>query len=325
MSQYDIYTFILCLVVFLSLSLSFSFLLAALVKLTVRLIHYGHEDKALLEEYAQKQNAHAKKRLRLSDVISVCFTVVICAALFVSFAFSVYLHATDSKAANGVPSLKVVKSDSMSYANDKNTYLARNGIDNHLQTFDLILTEHMPDEFDLQLYDIVVYEQNGDMVIHRIVGIEEPNEKHPNVRHFLLQGDAVQYPDSFPVLYSQMRGIWTGYRVPFVGSFIMFLQSPAGWLCILLILVAMIATPIAEKKFRMAKEERLSCLINGKISVPVQAPLYIEQDKAVKPIEFDRIALSHFRMSLKLQARDPRLEVKIRQSNNALRNPGKEE
>ena len=315
MSKYDIYTFILCLIVFLSLSALFSFLLITLVKLLLRLIRGGQEDRAILKEYWEHFNQ--KKRIRISDVLSVCLSAVLFLTLLVSFVFSVYLHATNSKAANGVPSLKVVKSASMSYADEKNTYLTKNNITNHLQTFDLILTEHLPDEFDLQLYDIVVYEMNGEMVIHRIVGIEEPNEKHPTCRHFLLQGDAVQFPDSFPVLYSQMRGIWTGYRVPFVGSFILFMQSPAGWLCILLIVTALIATPIAEKKFQKAKKERLAYLLNGQRALPVQAPLYSIDSKTIPyQVRFEGILLSHFRMSLKLQSKDPKLEVKVHRSKH---------
>ena len=95
------------------------------------------------------------------------------------------------------------------------------------------------------------------MVLHRIIGIEEPNEAHPNERHFLLQGDALERPDRFPVLYSQMRGIYRGESVPFIGSFILFMQSPAGWLCILLVVFALIATPILEKHIRQQEEERL--------------------------------------------------------------------
>jgi hypothetical protein len=35
------------------------------------------------------------------------------------------------------------------------------------------------------------------------------------------------------------------------------MQSPAGYLCILLVIFAMVATPIVEKKFWTAKVERL--------------------------------------------------------------------
>ena len=148
----------------------------------------------------------------------------------------------------------------MSYKAPENKYLVENDLNDHIQTFDLIVTEKLPDEFDLQLYDIVVYEIDGDMIVHRIVGIEEPNEKHPDQRYFLLQGDAVENPDQFPVYYSQMRGIYRGKRIPFVGSFITFMQSPAGYLCMALIVFAFIATPIMEKKIEKEMQKRLALL-----------------------------------------------------------------
>ena len=123
--------------------------------------------------------------------------------------------------------------------------------------FDLVICHHLPAEDELELYDIVVYKQDDRYIIHRIVGIEEPNEQHPNERYFLLQGDAVEYPDKFPVLYSQMQGIYEGSRIPFLGSFVLFLQSPAGWLCVLLVVFAMIATPIVEKKIREEINKRI--------------------------------------------------------------------
>ena len=96
--------------------------------------------------------------------------------------------------------------------------------------------------------------------MHRIVGIEEPNTYHPNEKYFLMQGDAVGSPDRFPVLYSQMKGIYKGEKIPFIGSFILFMQSPAGWLCLLLIVGAMICTPILEKKLLNARKERFLLL-----------------------------------------------------------------
>ena len=147
----------------------------------------------------------------------------------------------------------------MANKHSKNTYLA--GIDNQVQTFDLIKTYPMPDVDELKLYDVVMYERDGDVILHRIVKIEAPNEKHPNDYWFTFQGDAVAYPDSDPVTYGQMLGIYRGERTPFIGSFVMFMQSPAGYLCILLILIAMIATPLMERALQKAKDRRMEIVL----------------------------------------------------------------
>ena len=53
-----------------------------------------------------------------------------------------------------------------------------------------------------------------------------------------------------------MQGIYHGKRLPYVGSFVMFLQSPAGWLCLILVVFSMVAIPLVEKKLKQANNKR---------------------------------------------------------------------
>ena len=168
-----------------------------------------------------------------------------------------FFSCTENTYHENFPTVKVVQTASMEKKNPKNTYLFTNNLNNQISTFDLILTYQVPDEMDLQIYDIVVYEVDEILLVHRIVNIEEPNEKHPNERWFLCQGDAVESPDRFPVRYEQIKGIYRGEKIPFVGSFVMFMQSPAGWLCVFLVLAFTICTPIIEKKINKEKNARL--------------------------------------------------------------------
>lgn len=253
MTAYETYVFILCLIVFSLFTLLFSFVITTMVKQKLKLIKHGLEDKEIKKEKDKKAKTSKVTKIFV-DVVSL----LVCVALFASFVFSLYLNFTKDKVPNGIPSLKVVKTSSMATKNKNNTYLFKNDLNDQIQTFDLIVTHHLPKEEDLKLYDIVVYKRDDTFVIHRIVGIEEPNDKHPDRRHFLLQGDSVLNPDQFPVLYSQMQGIYNGQRIPFIGSFILFMQSPAGWLCILLILFAAIVTPILERKLENEANARLA-------------------------------------------------------------------
>jgi len=183
---------------------------------------------------------------------------LLCAIFVTAFSFAIYIRATEDRPANGIPSIKVVKSESMAEKYSGNTYLFDNDLNDQFQMFDIVVCRHLPAEDELKLYDIVVYKQDDIYIIHRIVGIEEPNENHPNERYFLLQGDAVEQHDKFPVLYSQMQGIYKGNRIPFIGSFVLFLQSPSGWLCVLLVIFSMIVTPIVEKKIKAATGKRIT-------------------------------------------------------------------
>ncbi len=256
-TPYEIYVFILCFIVFSLLTAMFTYLITSITKMELELIQHGHRDEAIKKELNKKRQEN-QVFLWVNRIVSL----LLCIILVTAFSFAVYIRMAEDRPANGIPSIKVVKSESMAKKYSGNTYLFDNDLDNQIQMFDVVVCNHLPAEDELNLYDIVVYKQEDMYVIHRIVGIEEPNENHPSVRHFLLQGDAVENPDKFPVLYSQMQGIYEGNRIPFVGSFILFLQSPAGWLCVLLVIFSMIVTPIVEKKIKGATEKRISAFSN---------------------------------------------------------------
>lgn len=252
MSGYDIYVFLLCFIVFAVFTVLFTYMIYMILQLQLKLMKHGYSDEEITKEYEKEKNA-SPALIWVSRILSW----LICLIFAVAFAFSLWLNATKDRPANGIPSIKVVKSESMATKHKDNKYLVENNLDDQFQMFDIVVCHHMPEEDELELYDIVVYKYDDVHIIHRIVDIEEPNEKHPNQRYFLLKGDGNKYYDEFPVLYSQMQGIYKGIRIPFVGSFVLFMQSPAGWLVILLVLFAMVGTPLVESKWKKARTARL--------------------------------------------------------------------
>ena len=267
MTGYEIYVLILCFIVFTLLTAMFTYLIASMTKMERELIRCGRRDEAIRKE-VEKELKKNKKLSQATYWFTRFVSLILCVALIAVFVFAIYVRTTEDKAANGIPSIKVVKSESMSEKYIGNKYLFENDLNDQFQMFDIILCSHMPEEEDLELYDVVVYKYEDIYVIHRIVGIEEPNKLHPNERHYVLQGDAVETPDRLVVKYSQMQGIYEGVRVPYVGSFLMFLQSPAGWLCVLLVIFAMVITPIVEKRIEKEKNNR-KLVIFAKDKAPI--------------------------------------------------------
>lgn len=255
MTSFEMYTLIICLIVYVLLAGVGTFMVLTVLKLTLKLIRSGANDKDILAEYEKTQGKKTK------GVFDYILSALLCFVLLVIFLFSSYVSCTKNVYFEKTPTFKIVNSSSMSMKNEKNKYLFDNNLDNQFSTFDLILTYELPKEEDLKLYDIVIYEIDGMLVIHRIVKIEEPNERHPNERWFELQGDAISQPDRFPVRYSQMKGIYRNEKIPFVGSFIAFMQSPAGYMCMILVGLAIIFTPIMEKKLKQATQQRLDILL----------------------------------------------------------------
>ena len=259
MTRYEVYILIVCTVVFTLLTALLTCLIWYIVNLLLRSIKGGLEDEKIKIEYF---NTMAQRKSKALSFIDKAFSAVIFLCLFAVFIGAMFVNVKGNSAVQSTPRFQVVASGSMSAKHKKNTYLKENNLNDQFDMFDVIVTHKLPEESELKLYDIVVYEtEDGLLVIHRIVGIEEPNEKHPNVRHFLLQGDNVDSPDKFPVLYSQMRGIYRGDKIPFIGSIVMFLQSPAGVLCFILVVFSMIASPIVEKILLNAKLKRLAELL----------------------------------------------------------------
>ena len=257
MKSYDVYNLILCLIVFVSLTALFSYLIVRILKLTLQAIENGLQDQHIVEEYHKQRQRKESPVIRVLDRV---FPVFVCALLGVALCFSLYTKFTENDKVGRIPTLKVVETGSMEYKHQDNLYLYDYNLNDQISMFDLIVLHPLPKEEDLKVFDTVVYKINGYYIVHRIVDIEEPNENHPNERWFVLRGDANKQADDFPVRYSQMVSIYKGERVPFLGSFVIFMQSPAGMLCFLLVLFAVVSMPIVDKKVADAKKKRLAIL-----------------------------------------------------------------
>ena len=253
MTGYEIYIFVLCLVVFVALTVFFAALIACIAKMNIKLIRGGFADGEI-----KKQREKSAKKTAVFRTLEILLSAALFVAAITVFFFSLQVKINEKKPVERTV-IKVVKSASMAEKDGFNKYLTENNLNDQIQMFDLIVVSPLPKESDLKLYDIVVYEADGQMIVHRIVDIKEADETHPQ-RRFVLQGDANRYSDKFPVLYSQMKGIYGGKKVPYIGSFVVFMNSPAGWLCVLLVVAVCIAYPFIEKKLKKEADLRFAAM-----------------------------------------------------------------
>lgn len=253
MTGYEIYIFVLCLVVFVALTAFFAALIACIAKMNIKLIRGGFADGEI-----RKQREKSAKKTAVFRTLEILLSAALFVAAIAVFFFSLQVKINEKKPVERNV-IKVVKSGSMAEKDGFNKYLTENNLNDQIQMFDLIVVSPLPKESDLKLYDIVVYEADGQMIVHRIVDIKEADETHSQ-RRFVLQGDANRYSDKFPVLYSQMKGIYGGKKVPYIGSFVVFMNSPAGWLCVLLVVAVCIAYPFLEKKLKKEADLRFAAM-----------------------------------------------------------------
>lgn len=256
MTPFDIYLLVISIVVILGLASFFTILIWYIYTLTMRLIYVGYWDQELVEEF------DIEKLPKPQGTVGKIISAAVCGVLAIVVLFSVFLGMTETSITAAVPSLKVVKSGSMSEKHEKNEYLVENDLNNQIQTFDIITTYAPPAEEDIKLYDVIVYEDDGNLIIHRVIYIVEPN-KEGDGRLFYTRGDANEKSDTMPVKYEQIRGIYREERIPFVGSFVLFMQSPAGIICLMLAIACMIIMPIVDDKIAEARSHRYRRIQTG--------------------------------------------------------------
>ena len=264
MVGFELYVFFLCLIVFIALTTLFSFMIYYIGKQRALVISNGLEDEKIKERLTKKLNKDSTKTGKIIEKVEKILSLVLCVFLCFVLLITAISSCRGDEKVRKLPAIKVVASTSMSEKYEKNSYLFKNNLNDQLQLFDVVLLHELPKEEDIKLYDIVVYEHiTGALLIHRIVAIEEPNENHPNERHFVLQGDAVHYPDTFPVRYSQMRSIYRGERIPNAGSFVYFMQSPAGIMCLILLVLSLVLMPIADNYLLKKEYVRVKLLVEN--------------------------------------------------------------
>ncbi|MBR5280316.1 MAG: hypothetical protein IKU26_05050 [Clostridia bacterium] len=247
MTSYETYVFLLCLIVFVMLTTLSVVSIAIIARLTIRLIRAGAEDAQLAAE-----NTRTGKATRIGCGIQCTFSVLVCLLFAVLFSLSIYTWCVQESFSEHVPTYRVVLSGSMATAHEKNTYLQENHLTDRLQVYDMAAFTRVPPQEELSLYDIVIYEYEDTLICHRIVEIKEDKLGV----YYILQGDAVERADRCAVRYEQIRAIYTGTRIPNVGSFVLFLRSPAGWMCMILLIVGMIAAPLVDRRLEQERNQR---------------------------------------------------------------------
>ena len=135
MSNYELYVFFLCFIVFTLLTALFTTMIVCIVKQSIRLIRCGEEDETIKKEYKRNKS---RKSNRVAQVLNTGLSVLICVMMLVLFVFSICTKIGGCVWLGNIPSYKVVNSGSMSVKNEHNDYLFNNSLNDQIQTIDLI-------------------------------------------------------------------------------------------------------------------------------------------------------------------------------------------
>lgn len=153
-------------------------------------------------------------------------------------AITLFVTTTVKESINVIGTAPIsILSGSMSEKNHLNEYLFKNDLNDQFNEGDLILLDKLPEQDDLELYDVVGYfNSDGELVVHRIIGggyYDEQNVFHyvdnlDDAENYIMRGDANNNSDSTYITYNDMYGIYDGYKIPYCGFVTQYLQSGFG-------------------------------------------------------------------------------------------------
>lgn len=131
----------------------------------------------------------------------------------------------------------------------------------HIEVGDLIFVGKV-EAGDLEVGNIIAFMQGKTVITHRIIDIQTGENGE---LLFSTQGDANNAPDQHPVTENELVGIYKG-RIPKVGDFAMFMQTPLGMIIFIGIpLAAFIVYDIIRRQRYAAKESKKTAELEAEL------------------------------------------------------------
>ena len=252
MNSFELIALLVTAIGVASFSVIFTILYRTYANSTVAEYQAGKCDVELIDETILTNIKNSKPLRRVFKRVKQVVFWVLLAILVPFLLISVY-----SKVANGVAMINghgmiAVASGSMSEKNSANPYLAN--IDNQFNTYDMIMIDKVEKTSDLALYDVIAYvNDEGVNIIHRIVGYQQTSSG----LRFITRGDSNNVDDEYKPSMDDVLGEYNGTRIPYVGVFLMFLQSYSGIVTVAAIIYCLIMIESVGNKIYDAREDRL--------------------------------------------------------------------
>ena len=258
MQSFEIIALIVTGVGVVSFATIFTILYLSYANSTVAEYGAGKRDVELIEETIYDNIKSTSKYRAVARKLKQAFFYVAIAILIPFLVLSLYTKLTTGVAMIGGRGVIVVASGSMSEKNPQNPNIsALSKYDNQFQTYDLIVLEAVSSESEIKKYDVIAFTNDeGVNIIHRIVGFEGSGEN----RRYVTSGDANNANDKYKPSFDDVIGRYTGDRVPWIGVFVMFLQSYSGILTLAAIIYCLIMIEYVSEKIYKTQKARLGTL-----------------------------------------------------------------
>ena len=244
--------------------------------LYIKDVKKGKYDISILKKKFKKLQLSRKKKRLLKSCNIILNTLAIVLIIFLGSMILISNNILPSKY-----QLLVVTSDSMAYKNEDNTYLDENNLNNQFKTNDLILIEKVSSYDEINLYDIICYQDSNQLVIHRVIDNSFNS-------YFITKGDANLNSDPIRVSFNQVIGKYTNFKIENIGEFIFFTKSIDGiclFIDLLMILASYLICDEITKKENLKRLKYLEDLFKDKTNYYVnsyQGCIQINNNNIVK-------------------------------------------
>ena len=236
-----------------SFSAIFTILYRNYTAASIKEVATGKTDIDLIDEYIYNSQKNIESRREIiGKVKSIAFYTLL-ALLVPVFIFAMISKFNNSVVMFGGKSLMVVASGSMSERNQANTYLDSEGLYNQFDTYDIIILKQVKSDREINKYDVIAFvNDKGTNVIHRIKGF--------NGDKYVTRGDSNNADDKYNPSFDDVIGVYTGRKIPLVGIFVLFFQSPSGIVTIGALIFCLVMMDKQNKRIKDMQAERLTKL-----------------------------------------------------------------
>lgn len=133
--------------------------------------------------------------------------------------------------------------------------------EDHIEVGDLIFVGKTEAE-ELEVGDVIAFMEGKVVVTHRIIEVQTGENGEPE---FITKGDANNAQDQRPVTSNNLVGIYKA-RIPKVGDFALFLQTPMGMVLFIgLPLLAFIVYDIIRRQQYARKESKKTAELEAEL------------------------------------------------------------
>lgn len=224
----------------------------------------GHEGVSVSDYLARKNKTESAVHI----ILNVVFGIVL-AVIFALTVTGLVFRAQGERLYIGGTAFVTVQTGSMSEKSVYNSYYEYLPDDGQIAQYSLVGINKVAEE-DLKQFDIIAYEHEGVLYIHRLVEITERD----GVKSYTAMGDANDGSFSFEINmpFDKIEGVYSGYQSRGMGAFLSYIQSETGIVAVIFALCLVLVADLAEDLLAKRYKERY-------------AHVAAELDKPAEPVQ----------------------------------------